>query len=103
MSKKACLVQLHSGDAVSGVVSRRMWPFTYLRVEMPELHNGATQETTRADGIILVPKQNVLFIQQILRVAPVEMPAGKITLPGPLTSTGPAKPQAPGTPDSAVR
>jgi hypothetical protein len=87
MSKKACLIQLHSGDAVSGVVSRRMWPFTYLRVEMAELHDAATQETVRADGVFLVPKRNVMYVQQIVRVVPTTMPAqSKITLPGPLTS-----------------
>jgi hypothetical protein len=90
MSKKACLVQLRSGDAVSGIVSRRMWPFGHLKVELPFFHDAATQETTKGDGIFWIPKGNVLFVQQMVIVAPTTLPqAGSVTLPGPtLTSEG---------------
>jgi hypothetical protein len=101
MSRIAGLIQLKTGDAISGVVSRRAPWFRFLRVENTELHEAATQTTTRADGIIFVPKENVLFVQQLVRIAAGPLPAGPATLPGPtLTSeTGPRN-EAHGTPEA---
>lgn len=93
MSRIAGLVQLKTGDAVSGIVSRRARWFTYLRVEMAELHDAATRTTTKADGSIFILKSNVIFVQQLVRIAD-EAPRGPAALPGPLTSSGQPKPSA---------
>jgi hypothetical protein len=81
----AGLIEFKSGDAISGIVSRRLPWFRFLRVENCELHEASTQTTTRADGTIWVPKSNVLFLQQLQRVDTSPLPT-KVTLPGPLTS-----------------
>jgi hypothetical protein len=98
MSKVAGLIQLKSGDAVSGIVSRRAPFFRFLKVEMAELHNAQTQEATRADGVIWVPRSNILFFQQIQRVIN-HAPQGPAVLPGPKLTSDPRQPnEAPGTP-----
>lgn len=63
------LIQLKTGDAVKGVVSRRSPVFRFLKVEQASLLEAATQKETTADGIIWVPKGNVLFIQQVVTIA----------------------------------
>jgi len=83
--KIAGLIQLKSGDAVSGIVSRRLPWFRFLRVEMCELHESRTQTTTSADGTFWVPKANVLFVQQLQRIASPLPARGE--LPGPLMGT----------------
>jgi hypothetical protein len=96
--KVAGLIQLKSGDAVSGIVSRRAWFFRFLKVEMPELHDAGTQTTTKADGLVWVPKSNVMFIQQLVRIVEDrQMPVDPARFPGPLTNHGP-QPSTTGTP-----
>jgi len=61
------LVQLKTGEAVRGIISHRLPFFRYLKVENPTaIEKGGTE--SKADGIIWIPKPNVLFIQQIMRV-----------------------------------
>jgi hypothetical protein len=85
--KIAGLVQLKSGDAISGIVSRRAGWHRFYRVEMAELHDAGTQTTTRADGLIWVPKSNVVFLQQLVRIMEDRsFPAEPARAPGPLTS-----------------
>ncbi len=84
--KIAGLIQLKTGDAVSGIVSRRLPWFRFLRVEMAELHEARTQTTTKADGTFWVPKANALFIQQLQRIDTSPLSSGAATLPGPLTN-----------------
>jgi hypothetical protein len=67
------LVQLKTGDAVRGVISHRAPWFRYLRVEgtaTEKVHviEAKSQQHSTADGALLIPKANVLFLQQITRV-----------------------------------
>jgi hypothetical protein len=88
--KVAALLQLKTGDAVSGIVSRRLFLFRFYRVDMPELHEARTQTSTKADGVFWVPKANVLFLQQLQRVIENRpLPAGAASIPGPLTGKPP--------------
>ncbi len=84
----AGLIQMKTGDAVSGIVSRRLPWFRFIRVEQAELHEASTQTTTKADGVFWVPRSNVLFIQQLQRIVEHRpLPTGKAELPGPLMGT----------------
>jgi hypothetical protein len=94
--KAAGLIQLHSGDAISGIVSRRLPWFRFLKVEMPELLDAKTGATTPADGVVWVPKSNVMFFQQLIRVVEQrQLSHSKTTLPGPLTNESPSHPTTP--------
>jgi hypothetical protein len=66
--QKECLVQLKTGDAIRGVTTRLWWWFRYLKVQNCSVIEVKTGKISPADGVILVPKQNVMFIQQLLRV-----------------------------------
>ena len=68
MRRIAGLVQLKTGDAVSGIVTRLPWS-RYVRVENPQVHDAGTQTSTKADGKIFIPKINILFIQQMMLTA----------------------------------
>jgi hypothetical protein len=94
------MIQLKSGDAVSGITSRRLPWFRFLKVEMAELHDSQTQNSTPADGVIWVPKANVLLLQELLRVvADVPKVRSRGTIPGPLTrESEPEETESLGTP-----
>lgn len=62
------LVQLKSGEAVRGIISHRLPFFRFLKVENATAINEAGQESP-ADGLIWIPKPNITFIQQLIRVA----------------------------------
>ena len=62
------LAQLKTGEAVRGVISHRLPFFRFLKVENPTAIERTTGQESKADGIIWIPKPNVLFIQEVLRV-----------------------------------
>lgn len=68
--KIEALVQLHTGDAIRGIVSRRAPWFRHLKVQNATAVEGRTGRSAPADGIIWVPKRNVQFIQELHRVVP---------------------------------
>jgi len=62
--RKTGLVQLKTGDAITGAISRRLFVFRYLRIDNATALAAADDHPTRMDGYVLVPKINVAFIQQ---------------------------------------
>lgn len=60
------IVQLTSGDAIRGVVSRRMPFWKQLKVENATAIEGRSGKSASVDGILWIPKTNVVFVQQLL-------------------------------------
>ena len=66
------LVQLRTGDAVRGVISRTRWPWRYVRVDTPTaLSVRDPDHPAKIDGIAWIPKENVSFIQELVVVGKV--------------------------------
>lgn len=66
MRKIKGMVQLKTGDAVKGIVSRR-WPwFNFLKLESAEVIEAKSGQRSPVDGHLWVPKTNVLFIQELV-------------------------------------
>ena len=75
MKRIEALVQFKTGNACQGIVSRRLWCWRFLKVEGSAgnsaiMMEGQTGQRTEAPGIIWVPKANVDFIQEVVRVSP---------------------------------
>jgi len=62
--RKTGLVQLKTGDAITGAVSQRLFVFGYLRVDNATALAVTDDHPTKMDGYVLIPKTNVAFIQQ---------------------------------------
>ena len=62
------LIQLKTGDAIRGIITHRAPVYRYLRVLNATAIEGRTEKSAKADGILWVPKANVLFIQELKRV-----------------------------------
>ena len=62
------LIQLKSGDAVKGVISRT-WFSKFLRVDNATAMSSADpRNPVKMDGIVWVPRANISFVQEILKV-----------------------------------
>jgi hypothetical protein len=67
------LVQLRTGDALTGLISRRSFVFRYLRVEQGSkgivgISENDPNHPTKIDGVVLVPKRNISFIQAHIHI-----------------------------------
>jgi hypothetical protein len=57
-------VQLKTGDAIQGVISRRAWWWRFLVIDSPIAIEAKTSQQAKMDGQALIPKTNVSFIQR---------------------------------------
>lgn len=79
--KIEAMIQLTTGDAIRGIVSRRAPWFNHLKVENATAVEGTTGRSAPADGILWVPKKNVVFVQQLFRTV-----TNAVSVPRPLTT-----------------
>ena len=61
------LVQLKTGDAVRGVVSRLSWPWRYVRIDTAEAFSAIdpTGAPVKVDGVVWIPKTNIAYVQEV--------------------------------------
>lgn len=64
------LVQLRNGDAVKGVLSRRLFFWRFMRVDGASVISAADPASgaVKATGIVWVPRDFIEFIQEVSKV-----------------------------------